>query len=92
MNKTELIERISAISGLTKMDSKKALEATLEAVQETLVNGERVSLVGFGTFMPTERPERQGMNLHTKEAITIPAKTVVKFKVGQALDDAVNKK
>ncbi len=91
MNKSELVEKISAISGLSKTDSKKALEATLEALQEAMVKGDKVALIGFGTFMTSERPERKGVNLRTKESIVIPAKTVVKFKAGQALEDAVNK-
>ena len=91
MNKTELVDRIAAISGLSKADAKKGLDATLEAVQEALEKQDKVSLIGFGTFMTSERPERKGINLQTKEPITIPAKTVVKFKPGQALDSAVNK-
>ena len=91
MNKTELVDRIAAISGLSKTDSKKALDATFEAVQEALEKRDKIALIGFGTFMTSERPERKGINLRTKEPITIPAKTVVKFKPGQALDSAVNK-
>ena len=91
MNKTELVDRIAAISGLSKTDAKKGLDATLEAVQEALEKRDKISLIGFGTFLTSERPERKGINLRTKEAITIPAKTVIKFKPGQALENAVNK-
>ena len=91
MNKTELVDRIAAISGLPKTDSKKALDATIEAIQEALAKRDKVALIGFGTFMTSDRPARKGINLQTKEPITIPAKTVAKFKPGQALDTAVNK-
>ena len=90
MNKTELIEKIAAGSGLTKTDAKKALDATMAAVKEALVAGDKIALVGFGTFSVAERPAREGMNLRTKEKIQIPAKKVAKFKVGAELNDALN--
>ena len=65
MNKTELIEKIAATAGLTKADSKKALEATLTAVKDALAAGEKVSLIGFGTFSVNERPAREGINPRT---------------------------
>lgn len=89
MNKTELIEKIAA-AGLTKVDAKKALDATTAAIKEALVAGDKVQLVGFGTFAVTERPAREGINPSTKEKITIAAKKVAKFKAGAELADAVN--
>ena len=90
MNKTELIEKIAAGSGLTKTDAKKALDATMAAVKEALGAGDKIALVGFGTFSVAERPAREGMNLRTKEKIQIPAKKVAKFKAGAELNDALN--
>lgn len=85
MNKTDLVAKIAEGSGLSKADAKKALEATLEAIAGAVKNGEKVAIVGFGTFDITERAERQGINPATKETITIPAKKVVKFKAGSDL-------
>lgn len=90
MNKTELIEKIAAGSGLTKTDAKKALDATMAAIKEAMVAGDKIALVGFGTFSVAERPAREGMNLRTKEKIQIPAKKVAKFKAGAELNDALN--
>ena len=85
MNKTELIAKIAEGSGLSKVDAKKALEATLEAITTALKADDKVALIGFGTFATSERPERLGINPATKETITIPAKKVVKFKAGSVL-------
>lgn len=85
MNKTELIAKIAEGSGLSKVDAKKALEATLEAITTALKADDKIALIGFGTFSTSERPERQGINPATKETITIPAKKVVKFKAGADL-------
>ena len=85
MNKTELIAKIAEGSGLSKVDAKKALEATLEAITTALKADDKVALIGFGTFSTSERPERQGINPATKETITIPTKKVVKFKAGADL-------
>ena len=85
MNKTELIAKIAEGSGLSKVDAKKALEATLEAITTALKADDKVALIGFGTFSTSERPERQGINPATKETITIPAKKVEKFKAGADL-------
>ena len=85
MNKTELIAKIAEGSGLSKVDAKKALEATLEAITTALKADDKVALIGFGTFSTSARPERQGINPATKETITIPAKKVVKFKAGADL-------
>ena len=89
MNKTELIEKIAAGSGLTKTDSKKALDATIVAIKEALIAGDKIALVGFGTFSVSERPAREGINPLTKEKIQIAAKKVAKFKAGAELADAI---
>ena len=85
MNKTELVAKIAEGAGLSKVDAKKALDATLEAITNAVKAGDKVALVGFGTFDVTERAERQGINPATKETITIPAKKVVKFTAGADL-------
>jgi DNA-binding protein HU-beta len=90
MNKTELIEKIAAGSGLTKADSKKALDATIAAIKDALIAGDKVALIGFGTFSVNERPAREGINPATKEKIQIEAKKVAKFKAGAELADAIN--
>ena len=90
MNKTEFVEKIAAASGLSKADSKKALEAVVATVKEALVAGDKVALVGFGTFSVNERPAREGINPATKEKIKIAAKKVAKFKAGAELADALN--
>ena len=89
MNKTELIEKIAAGAGISKVDAKKALEATVAAVKDALVAGDKVSLVGFGTFSVNERPAREGINPATKEKISIGAKKIAKFKAGAELIDAL---
>ena len=82
MNKSELISAIAGKSGLSKVDSKKALDATLEAISDEVKSGGKVVLVGFGTFSLTERRARKGINPQTKKAIQIPAKKSAKFKPG----------
>ncbi|MCI6473458.1 MAG: HU family DNA-binding protein [Bacteroidales bacterium] len=89
MNKSELIEKIAANAGLTKADSKKALDATLAAIKDALAADEKVALVGFGTFAVSERPAREGINPATKEKIQIAAKKVAKFKAGAELNAAL---
>ena len=89
MNKSELIEKIAANAGLTKADSKKALDATLAAIKDALAADEKVALVGFGTFAVSERPAREGINTATKEKIQIAAKKVAKFKAGAELNAAL---
>lgn len=89
MNKTELINAIAEKAGLTKVDAKSALDAAVEAVTEALAQGDKVSLVGFGTFSVVEKGERSGINPRTKETITIAARKTVKFKQGAELTDAV---
>ena len=91
MNKTELIEKIAAGAGLSKTDAKKALDATTAAIKDALVEGDKIQLVGFGTFSVNERHAREGINPATKAKIQIAAKKVAKFKAGAELSDAVNK-
>ncbi|AAM25585.1 MAG: Histone family protein DNA-binding protein [Caldanaerobacter subterraneus] len=90
MNKAELVAKIAEKSELTKKDAEKALNAFIEAVQEALKNGDKVQLVGFGTFEVRERAERKGRNPQTREEITIPASKAPIFKAGKALKDLVN--
>lgn len=90
MNKTELIDKIAEGAGLTKADAKKALEATTAAIKDALVAGDKVALIGFGTFSVNERPAREGINPATKQKIQIAAKKVAKFKAGAELDGALN--
>ena len=91
MNKTELIDKIAAGAGISKADSKKALDAPVNALKEALIAGDKIQLVGFGTFSVNERPAREGINPATKEKIQIAAKKVAKFKAGAELADALNK-
>lgn len=91
MNKTELIDKIAAGAGISKADSKKALDATVNALKEALIAGDKIQLIGFGTFSVNERPAREGINPATKEKIQIAAKKVAKFKAGAELADALNK-
>ena len=91
MNKSELIAKIADVAGLSKADAKKALDATSDVLKEALVAGEKIQLVGFGTFAVAERPAREGINPATKEKIQIPARKVAKFKAGAELSEAVNK-
>jgi len=91
MNKTELIDKIAAGAGISKVDAKKALDATVEAIKDALIAGDKIQLVGFGTFSINEKPAREGINPATKQKIAIAAKKVAKFKPGAELADAVNK-
>ena len=91
MNKTELIDKIAAGVGITKAQAKAALDATTSALKDALVAGDKIQLVGFGTFSVNERPAREGINPATKEKIQIAAKKVAKFKAGAELADALNK-
>jgi len=90
MTKSELIEAIAETAGLSKADASKALSATLESVTDALKAGEKVALIGFGTFSVSLRAARTGKNPQTGEAIAIPASKAAKFKAGQKLKDAVN--
>ncbi len=90
MNKAQLIDAIAAEAGLTKADSKKALDAVVKTVADVLKSGDKVTLVGFGSFGVSERSARTGRNPQTGKESTIAAKKVVKFKAGSELEDAVN--
>ena len=85
MNKTELINAIAEESGLSKVDSKRALNAFLTAVSNELKKGEKITLVGHGTYQIVEKSARIGINPRTKAPINIPAKKVVKFKPGAGI-------
>ena len=90
MNKAELIDAIANESGLTKTDAKKALDGFISAVGKSLKGGDKIYLVGFGTFSVSERAARTGRNPRTKTEIKIPAKKVVRFKSGSELSGSVN--
>ena len=89
MTKAELVTFIAKEAGLTKANAEKALDAFIKAVTEALSKGEKVTLVGFGTFYVAERAERRGRNPQTKEEIIIPACKVPKFKPGKMLKEQV---
>ena len=91
MNKAELITAAAEKAGITRKDAEKAISAALEVITEELVAGERVSIVGFGSFDVMTRGERVGRNPRTREEITIAASRVPQFKAGKALKDAVAK-
>lgn len=90
MNKTELVAAISEKTELTKKDSEKALKALIDVVAEELKKGEKVQLVGFGTFETSKRAAREGRNPQTGETMKIAASVAPKFKPGKALKDAMN--
>ena len=90
MNKTELVAAIAEKTELTKKDSEKALKAFIDVVTEELKKGEKVQLVGFGTFEVAKRNARTGKNPQTGKAIKIPASKAPKFKAGKALKETVN--
>lgn len=92
MNKAELIAKIAEESKLTKKAAEAALDAFVVSVEGALKNGEKVQLVGFGTFEVRQRAARKGRNPQTKEEIKIPASKAPVFKAGKALKDLVNKK
>ncbi len=89
MNRTELVEMVAQKSGLTKKDSEKALAAVLDGIAETLAKGEKVQLVGFGTFEVRHRQAREGRNPSTGESIKIAAQNAPAFKAGKALKDLI---
>jgi DNA-binding protein HU-beta len=90
MNKAELIDAMANESGLSKADSKKALDAFVSATSAAMKNSDRISLVGFGSFSVTERAARTGRNPQTGKEIQIAAKKVIKFKAGSDLTDGIN--
>ena len=92
MNKGQLVERMAQAAGITKSQAEKALGGFLDAVTEALKKGDRVTLVGFGTFFVSERKARTGRNPSTGKAIKIPAKKVARFKPGTRLAETVAKK
>lgn len=89
MNKMELIQEVAERTGLAKKDAEKALNALLDTVADTLASGDKVQLVGFGSFEIKEREARTGRNPKTREPIEIPAAKVPVFKAGKALKDRV---
>ncbi|MCM1484327.1 MAG: HU family DNA-binding protein [Muribaculaceae bacterium] len=89
MNKTELTYAIAEKANLTKAQAKAALEAAIITVTEQLAKGDKVALIGFGTFSVAEKAARQGINPRTKQTIEIAARKVVKFKAGAELTDVV---
>lgn len=89
MNKTELAAAVAAKTGLSKKDSEAAVSAVLDSVKDALAEGDKVSLIGFGTFSVKVRAARTGLNPRTKETIEIPESKVPAFKAGAALKDAV---
>lgn len=91
MTKTELITTVADKTGMTKKDSDKAITAFIDAITEALAEGEKISLVGFGTFEVKSRSARKGINPRTKQEITIAASKLPSFKAGKALKDAVSK-
>ena len=91
MNKTELVAAVAEKTELTNKDATKAVEAVFDTIQETLANGEKVQLIGFGNFEVRDRAARKGRNPQTGEEIEIPASKVPAFKAGKALKEAVKK-
>ena len=90
MNKAELVSMMAAKSNLTKKDSEMALNAFVETVQGALKKGEKIQLVGFGTFEVRKRNARNGVNPRTKQSIKIPASKAPVFKAGKALKESCN--
>ncbi len=90
MNKSELIDAIAAAADISKASASRALDAVIDSITDTLKSGDKVSLVGFGTFEVKERAARTGRNPKTGEEITIAASRVPSFKAGKSLKDSVN--
>lgn len=91
MNKTELIAEVSKKTGMSKKDAEKAVNATMDAIAETMAAGDKVQLVGFGSFETKVREARMGRNPKTKEPIEIPAAKVPVFKAGKGLKGFIAK-
>lgn len=89
MNKSQLVDAMAAEAQITKVDARKALEAYVKITGQQLKMGDKIALVGFGTFSVVKKQARKGVNPSTRKAITIPAKNVVKFKAGSELNDSV---
>ena len=90
MNKAELVAKMAEKSGMTKKDTEVALNSFMASVEEALVAGEKVQLVGFGTFETRERAAREGRNPQSGEVMKIAASKAPKFKAGKALKDSIN--
>ncbi len=90
MNKAELIANVAGSAGISKKDAEKSINALIENITSALKKGDKVQLVGFGTFEVRARAARKGRNPQTNKEITIPASKVPAFKVGKALKDAIN--
>jgi len=90
MKKVELVEAVAEKAGLTKADATRAIDATFEAITKALKDGDKVPLVGFGTFSVSKRAARTGRNPQTGATVQIAARNAVTFKAGSALKDAVN--
>lgn len=90
MNKGELVDKVAKDCDMSKTEADQVLSTILGAIAGAITTGEKVTLVGFGTFSVGERPAREGRNPRTGEAINIPAKTTIRFKAGSKLIDAVN--
>ena len=90
MNKGELTTKVAEEAGLSKAQAQSAVNAVLDCIQEALKDGDKIQLIGFGTFSVQHKPERQGRNPATGEKMTIASKNVVKFKPGAGLADSVN--
>jgi DNA-binding protein HU-beta len=91
MNKGDLVKVIADAAGVTNATANDTLSAVLDSIRKTLKKGDKVTLIGFGTFSTAKRAKRDGRNPSTGAKIKIPAKTLVKFKAGKELGDAVNK-
>lgn len=89
MNKTEFIDAVSAKAGLSKADGKKAVDAMVETILSEMEKGEKVSILGFGSFTVVDKAPRKGVNPRTKEVIDIPARKVIKFKPGAEMLSSV---
>jgi len=90
LNKTDLVASVAEKTDLTKKDTEKVVNAVFQSIEEALANGDKVQLIGFGTFEVRERAEREGRNPQTNEAIKIPASKVPAFKAGKSLKESVN--
>ncbi len=89
MTKAELVDKIASGTGLSKADASRALDSTLNSVRAALKKGQKVTLVGFGTFSVVKRKSRKGRNPRTGDVITIPAAKIPKFTAGKSLKDSV---
>ncbi len=90
MKKVELVEAVATSAGLSKADALRAIDATFEAITETLKKGDKITLIGFGTFGVSKREARTGRNPQTGAAVNIPARNAVTFKAGTQLKQTIN--